>query len=124
MLSGGTRRKLQLSMALVGGSEVVVMDEPTSGMDPAARRAVWALLKAAKAGRCLLLTTHYMDEADVLSDCVAIMAGGRLCCVGPPLQLKERWGDGYTLTTTKVSELLGRQCSGGCGAGCDCNLTC
>ena len=78
-------------------------------MDPASRRAVWALLKAAKAGRCLLLTTHYMDEADVLADCAAIMKGGRLCCCGPPLQLKERWGDGYTLTTTKVG---GRQQQG------------
>ncbi|MEW5297039.1 MAG: hypothetical protein WDW36_000274 [Sanguina aurantia] len=102
-LSGGMKRKLQVGMALIGGSKVVLLDEPTSGMDPTARRSLWSLLRSVKAGRALLLTTHYMDEADILCDKVAILAGGRLCCCGSPLALKESYGNGYTLTVTKAA---------------------
>lgn len=69
-------------------------DEPTSGVDPASRRALWAILAAAKSGRALLLTTHFMDEADLLSDAVAILAGGRLRALGPALRLKQRYSSG------------------------------
>lgn len=97
-LSGGMKRKLGLAIALIGGSSVVVLDEPTSGMDPFSRRSTWDLVKAAKEGTVVLLTTHFMDEADILGDRIAIMNGGRLTCVGSSLFLKQQFGVGYTLT--------------------------
>ena len=65
-LSGGMKRKLHLGIALIGGSNVVMLDEPTSGMDPEARRHMWDLLQELKKERTILLTTHFMEEADVL----------------------------------------------------------
>lgn len=100
-LSGGMKRRLQLAMALVGPSRVVCCDEPTSGMDPVNRRATWDMLKAARPGRAILLTTHYLDEADLLADRVAILSDGSLRCCGTPLFLKERFGGGYTLSVTR-----------------------
>ncbi|GLG96917.1 Multidrug resistance protein homolog 49, partial [Gryllus bimaculatus] len=107
-LSGGMKRKLAVCMALCGNSKVVFLDEPTSGMDPAARRALWDLLREEKAGRTLLLTTHMMDEADVLGDRIAIMAGGRLQCYGSPYFLKKRFSGGYHLVVVK-----GQRCNTG-----------
>ena len=75
-LSGGMKRKVNLGIALIGGSEVVMLDEPTSGMDPEARRGIWDLLQVEKKNRTVLLTTHFMEEADVLGDRIAIMAKG------------------------------------------------
>lgn len=69
-----------------------MLDEPTSGMDPSARRATWDLLQGEKRGRTILLTTHFMDEADLLGDRIAIMAGGELQCCGSPLFLKKKYG--------------------------------
>lgn len=69
-----------------------MLDEPTSGMDPSARRATWDLLQGEKRGRTILLTTHFMDEADLLGDRIAIMAGGELQCCGSPLFLKTKYG--------------------------------
>jgi ABC-type multidrug transport system ATPase subunit len=69
-------------------------DEPTSGVDPASRRALWNVLSQYRRGRAMLLTTHYMDEADLLSDSVAIMADGRLRCWGPSLSLKQQFSSG------------------------------
>lgn len=69
-----------------------MLDEPTSGMDPSARRAIWDLLQGEKRGRTILLTTHFMDEADLLGDRIAIMAGGELQCCGSPLFLKNKYG--------------------------------
>jgi ABC-type multidrug transport system ATPase subunit len=97
-LSGGMKRKLCLAIALIGGSSVVVLDEPTSGMDPFSRRSTWELVKTAKEGTVVLLTTHFMDEADILADRIAIMNGGRLTCVGSSLFLKKQFSVGYTLT--------------------------
>ena len=88
-------------MALTGDSEVVMLDEPTSGMDPEARREIWDLLEDAKKNRTILLTTHYMEEADVLSDRIAIMVKGRVYCNGSPMFLKRQLGTGYSLTMTK-----------------------
>lgn len=73
-------------------AQVVMLDEPTSGMDPSARRATWDLLQGEKHGRTILLTTHFMDEADLLGDRIAIMAGGELQCCGSPLFLKNKYG--------------------------------
>uniref|UniRef100_A0A3B5BFF2 ABC transporter domain-containing protein n=1 Tax=Stegastes partitus TaxID=144197 RepID=A0A3B5BFF2_9TELE len=92
-LSGGMKRKLSIGIALIGDSKVVMLDEPTSGMDPSARRATWDLLQGEKRGRTILLTTHFMDEADLLGDRIAIMAGGELQCCGSPLFLKNKYGE-------------------------------
>ncbi|XP_049644106.1 phospholipid-transporting ATPase ABCA3-like [Suncus etruscus] len=82
-LSGGMERKVSIIMALLGGSKVVILDEPTSGMDPASRRSTWEILRHYKQDRTILLTTHYMDEADILGDRIAIMIKGSLkCCIG------------------------------------------
>lgn len=96
-LSGGMKRKLSLCCALCGDTKVVLCDEPSSGMDPSARRQLWDLLQAEKAGRTLLLTTHFMDEADVLGDRIAIMCDGQLKCHGTSFFLKKKFGSGYRL---------------------------
>nr|CAD7415158.1 unnamed protein product [Timema cristinae] len=100
-LSGGMKRKLSAAVALCGNSQVVMFDEPTSGMDPAARRTLWDLLRSEKQGRTIMLTTHFMDEADLLGDRIAIMAGGGLQCCGSSFFLKKRFGAGYKLIIVK-----------------------
>uniref|UniRef100_A0A8C2WQI7 ATP binding cassette subfamily A member 3 n=1 Tax=Cyclopterus lumpus TaxID=8103 RepID=A0A8C2WQI7_CYCLU len=100
-LSGGMKRKLSIGIALIGDSKVVMLDEPTSGMDPSARRATWDLLQGEKRGRTILLTTHFMDEADLLGDRITIMAGGELQCIGSPLFLKNKYGAGYHMVIVK-----------------------
>jgi ATP-binding cassette subfamily A (ABC1) protein 3 len=100
-LSGGQKRKLCLAMAFVGGSDVIFLDEPTSGMDPVTRRGVWDFLNNNKKGKTIVLTTHFMDEADFLGDRVAIISHGSLRCAGSSLFLKSRLGVGYLLTMTK-----------------------
>ncbi|XP_044270584.1 phospholipid-transporting ATPase ABCA3-like isoform X2 [Tribolium madens] len=102
-LSGGMKRKLCVGMALCGNSKVVMLDEPTAGMDPSARRALWDLLQNQKHGRTMLLTTHFMDEADLLGDRIAIMAGGELQCCGSSFFLKKKYGTGYHLIMDKAS---------------------
>uniref|UniRef100_T1JGM6 ABC transporter domain-containing protein n=1 Tax=Strigamia maritima TaxID=126957 RepID=T1JGM6_STRMM len=81
-LSGGMKRKLNLGIALIGGPKVVMLDEPTSGMDPEARRSIWDLLQEYRTNRCILLSTHFMEEADILGDRIAIMANGQVECAG------------------------------------------
>ncbi|KAJ9184819.1 hypothetical protein P3X46_004507 [Hevea brasiliensis] len=100
-LSGGMKRKLSLGIALIGDSKVIILDEPTSGMDPYSMRLTWQLIKKIKKGRIILLTTHSMDEADELGDRIAIMANGSLKCCGSSLFLKHQYGVGYTLTLVK-----------------------
>ncbi|KAK4876910.1 hypothetical protein RN001_009416 [Aquatica leii] len=100
-LSGGMKRKLSIGVALCGGSKVVMCDEPTSGMDPAARKILCDLLQSQKKGRTILLTTHYMDEADLLGDRIAIMAKGNLQCYGTSFFLKKKYGAGYRLVMEK-----------------------
>ena len=97
-LSGGMKRKLQLAIALIGGSKFLILDEPTSGMDPFSRRATWELLQKHKAGRVILLTTHFLEEADILGDRIAIMSEGHVRCSGSSLFLKTRFGAGYILS--------------------------
>lgn len=94
-----------MAIALVGGSKLVVLDEPTAGMDLSARRRLWNMLKRYKQGRIIILTTHYMDEADILGDRIGIMNEGELVCLGSPLFLKSRFGSGYTLTAVKRGAL-------------------
>lgn len=100
-LSGGNKRKLSVAIALIGGSKLVLLDEPTAGMDLNARRKLWNMLKNQKHNRIIILTTHYMDEADILGDRIGIMSGGKLVCLGSSLFLKNRFGVGYNLTMVK-----------------------
>uniref|UniRef100_A0A668ACT9 P-type phospholipid transporter n=1 Tax=Myripristis murdjan TaxID=586833 RepID=A0A668ACT9_9TELE len=100
-LSGGMQRKLSVALAFVGGSKVVILDEPTAGVDPYARRGIWDLLLNYRQGRTIILSTHHMDEADILGDRIAIISHGKLCCVGSSLFLKNQLGTGYYLTLVK-----------------------
>ena len=87
-LSGGQQRRLDLALALVGDPELVFLDEPTTGFDPAARRTAWGTVKSLKElGKTVLLTTHYLDEAQALADRVAIIKDGRILVEGPPSSL-------------------------------------
>src|SRR3954449_13238686 len=87
-LSGGQRRRLDLALALVGDPELVFLDEPTTGFDPAARRTAWGVVRRLKdLGKTVLLTTHYLDEAQALADRVAIVKSGRIVAEGPPTEL-------------------------------------
>lgn len=102
-LSGGQKRRLSVGMAFAGGSQLVFLDEPTSGVDTSARRDIWQLLKQYRENRVIILTTHFMDEADHLADEIAILNCGRLVRSGTPFELKQREGMGYTLTVAKHS---------------------
>jgi ABC-2 type transport system ATP-binding protein len=87
-LSGGQARRLDFALALVGDPELIFLDEPTTGFDPAARRAAWETIRAlAELGKTVLLTTHYLDEAQALCDRVAIITDGRILAVGAPAEL-------------------------------------
>jgi ABC-2 type transport system ATP-binding protein len=87
-LSGGQHRRLDLALALVGDPELVFLDEPTTGFDPAARRTAWGVVRALKdLGKTVLLTTHYLDEAQSLADRVAIVKDGLIVAEGPPAEL-------------------------------------
>lgn len=101
--SGGMRRRLSVAIALLGDPEVVYLDEPTTGMDPISRRFVWDIIQEAKPGRAVVLTTHSMEEADILGDTVAIMARGQLRALGTSLRLKQRFGSGYQISVAVAS---------------------
>ncbi|KAF0720764.1 Aste57867_43 [Aphanomyces stellatus] len=101
-LSGGQKRKLSVAIALIGHSQVVFLDEPTSGMDPYSRRFTWNVLQQNRANRVMVLTTHFMDEADLLGDRIVILSEGRLVCAGSSLFLKNLYGTGYNLTLVKA----------------------
>jgi ABC-2 type transport system ATP-binding protein len=88
-LSGGQRRRLDLALALIGDPELVFLDEPTTGFDPAARRVAWnAVRRLKELGKTVVLTTHYLDEAQALADRVAIVKDGRIVAEGPPAELR------------------------------------
>ncbi|KAM9103951.1 LOW QUALITY PROTEIN: phospholipid-transporting ATPase ABCA7 [Megaptera novaeangliae] len=100
-LSGGMQQKLSVAIAFVGGSQVVILDEPTAGVDPASRRDIRELLLKYHDDRTLILSTHHLDEAELLGDHVAVVAGGHLCCCGSPLFLRRLLGSRYYLTLVK-----------------------
>jgi ABC-type multidrug transport system ATPase subunit len=102
-LSGGQKRKLSVGIAFIGGSRVVFLDEPTSGMDPYSRRFTWNIIKQHKENRVIVLTTHFMDEADLLGDRIAIMGDGKLKCCGSSLFLKNQYGVGYNMIIEKMN---------------------
>ncbi|KAM5203989.1 ATP-binding cassette sub-family A member 13 isoform 2-T2 [Hipposideros larvatus] len=105
-LSGGLKRKLSIGIAFLGTSRTVVLDEPTSGVDPCSRRSIWDILLQYRAGRTLIFTTHHLDEAEALSDCVAVLQHGRLRCWAPPSCLTEAYGQGLSLTLTRQPSAL------------------
>lgn len=96
--SGGMRRRLSVAIALLGDPLVVYLDEPTTGMDPISRRHVWDAIEAAKRDRIVILTTHSMEEADILGDSIAIMARGKLRAIGSSIRLKQKFGSGYQIS--------------------------
>uniref|UniRef100_A0A3Q3Q5W3 ABC transporter domain-containing protein n=1 Tax=Monopterus albus TaxID=43700 RepID=A0A3Q3Q5W3_MONAL len=100
-LSGGMQRKLSVAIAFVGGSKIIILDEPTAGVDPYARRGIWELLLKYKRGRTIILSTHHMDEADILGDRIAIISHGKMRCCGSSLFLKKCFGSGYYFTLVR-----------------------
>jgi len=98
-LSGGLKQRLGIAIALVNDPEVVFLDEPTTGLDPHARRAVWDVLLGLKQqGKTVFLTTHYMEEAELLADTVAVISSGKIVALGSPSELIERHANDMRLT--------------------------
>jgi len=97
-LSGGMRRRLSMAIAIIGNPKIVILDEPTTGLDPLTRRQIWDILLAMKINRSMILTTHSMEEADIICDRICIMSKGRMKCIGTQERLKTKFGSGYTLT--------------------------
>ncbi|TFK91173.1 P-loop containing nucleoside triphosphate hydrolase protein [Polyporus arcularius HHB13444] len=100
-LSGGQKRKLQLAIGLIGGSKIILVDECTSGVDPLSRRALWRTLSSVRDERTVVFTTHFLDEADLLADTIAVLAApGKLVAHGTPVALKSSLGEGYTVNVS------------------------
>ena len=103
-LSGGQKRKLQLAMMFAGGSAVCCVDEISTGLDPISRRKIWDILLAERGRRTIILTTHFLDEADFLADNIAIMSKGALKVEGSAAELKHRYGNGYSVRLPTSSD--------------------
>lgn len=96
--SGGNKRRLNIAMALMGNPPLVLLDEPTTGVDPAARRSLWNTLKSCQnIGQSIILTSHSMEECEVLCNRLVIMVGGKIVCIGASEELKQRFGAGYNI---------------------------
>ena len=100
-LSAGQRRKLSIAISLVGGSEIIFLDEPSSGMDITSRRNLWEILKRQSDNKIIILTTHYMEEASVLGKRIGIINLGKMKCIGTPLFLIEKFGKYMNITLNK-----------------------
>jgi ABC-2 type transport system ATP-binding protein len=122
-LSGGQRRRLDVALALIGDPELLFLDEPTTGFDPSARQAAWSMIEGLrKLGKTVLLTTHYMDEAERLADRIAVIAGGEIVAEGPPGTIGGRNRQAATIRFTlpaaiEASELAALQRPAVTGAG-------
>ncbi|XP_030376704.1 ATP-binding cassette sub-family A member 17 isoform X2 [Scaptodrosophila lebanonensis] len=108
-LSGGMKRRLSLGIALAGNTKIVVLDEPSSGLDIESRRELWDILLNLRKEKAILVTTHYMEEAEVLGDTICILADGKLQCNGSTLKLKRDSGSGYRLKLQGSEENLKQQ---------------
>ncbi|KAI9327884.1 hypothetical protein BDR26DRAFT_874694 [Obelidium mucronatum] len=97
-LSGGEKRRLSIAMAMAGNPKLIFLDEPTTGLDPEVRRQIWGIIKEARKGRTIILTTHAMEEADVCCNRIGIMLQGNLKCIGPHTKLKQIYGNGFRLS--------------------------
>uniref|UniRef100_A0A672RSN6 ATP-binding cassette sub-family A member 3-like n=1 Tax=Sinocyclocheilus grahami TaxID=75366 RepID=A0A672RSN6_SINGR len=96
--SGGNKRKLSAGMALIGGPPVIFLDEPSTGMDPVARRLLWdAITRTRESGKAIIITSHSMEECEALCTRLAVMVNGQFKCLGSPQHLKSKFGSGYTL---------------------------
>ncbi|XP_074649468.1 uncharacterized protein LOC141904723 isoform X2 [Tubulanus polymorphus] len=115
-ISGGMKRRLSIAIAFIGGSKVVILDEPTAGVDPAARRSIWDIISKYKKNCTVLLSTHHLEEADVLGDRIAIIHRGRLLCSGSSMFLKKRYGQGYHLNISKMDKIQNGKDSVQCSA--------
>ncbi|XP_017068116.1 phospholipid-transporting ATPase ABCA3 isoform X2 [Drosophila eugracilis] len=96
-LSGGMKRRLSLGIAIAGNTKIVILDEPSSGLDINSRRELWDILLNLRKEKAILVTTHYMEEAEVLGDTICILANGKLQSIGSPMELKRKSGIGYRL---------------------------
>ena len=105
-LSGGEKRKLCIAMALIGNSQLVLLDEPTSGMDVMAKRALWDFLKEFKKDKIIILTTHSLDEAEYLGDRIGIMTNGHFICSGTSSYLKTKYPCGFNLNLLVNSKVF------------------
>jgi len=106
-LSGGQRRRLDLALALIGDPELIFLDEPTTGFDPAARRTAWQTIRSLRElGKTVLLTTHYLDEAQELADRVAIVKGGQILAEGSPAELGVGAGSRYRVAYVVAGEAV------------------
>ena len=103
-LSAGQKRQLSIAIALIGGSKVIFLDEPSSGMDITSRRNLWEILKRQSDQKIIILTTHYMEEASVLGSRIGIINEGRMKCIGTPLFLIERFGKYMSITISKEED--------------------
>ncbi len=104
-LSGGQAQRFSMVAALVNDPEIVFLDEPTTGLDPQARRSVWKVIRRlAEEGRTVILTTHYMEEAEALADRVAVIDHGKIAATDTPTALMDRYGTGTTVTFTSASD--------------------
>ena len=103
-LSAGQRRKLSIAISLIGGSEVIFLDEPSSGMDITSRRNLWEILKRQCDRKIIILTTHYMEEASVLGKRIGIINAGQMKCIGSPLFLINKYGKYMSLNVTKEED--------------------
>jgi len=91
------KRRLSLGVSIVGNPKIVFLDEPTTGLDPENKRQIWEILSHCKHNKCMILTTHLMDEAEVLSDRIGIITNGTLKCLGTQYKLKRVYGKGFKL---------------------------
>ena len=98
------KRRLSVAISFIGDPKVVMLDEPTTGMDPMNRKHVWDMIAELKTTRSVLLTTHSMEEADALGDRIGIMSAGQLVALGNSLHLKDKFGDGYTVKLVTPKE--------------------
>ena len=96
-LSGGMKRRLSVGVALIGEPPIVFLDEPTTGLDPKNKREIWDILSHCKENRCMILTTHLMDEAETLCDRIGIILKGKIRCLGSQYKLKAEYGKGFKL---------------------------
>jgi ABC-2 type transport system ATP-binding protein len=102
-LSGGLKQRLGIAVALISDPEIIFLDEPTTGLDPHARRQVWEVLKGLKVrGKTVFLTTHYMEEAELLADTVAIISNGRIVAIDSPARLTEGDAEQMRLTLKSI----------------------
>ncbi|KAI8915746.1 hypothetical protein EDD86DRAFT_186239 [Gorgonomyces haynaldii] len=106
--SGGMKRRLSVMLATIGDPQITFLDEPTTGMDPINRRHVWKFIEQFKRNRVVILTTHSMEEAEVLGDRIAIMAHGRLRAIGTPTMLKYKYSVGYRFSIITEAYLVNR----------------